>query len=264
MLSWCSWVEGIESGEIRKMAEGIDPMLSAVVTTYVDEALAQLRRLGLMRSPVAVSPAMQDRSVASSGNGSAWTPIPSEVSDADLDELEAESGIKYPPLYRDFLRYRHFVELTSLGIAFRRHLPGTWRETLRSSYFQEWRRERIVDVGLLPFATETLAEAGPVCFDTRVRSGGGDCPVVFWDHEWVDTDREVRPMFSSTRKMFECLTLVAQTDFDFFDASSRDDAQRTEEKRDKLRMFLALDPFGAGGNARTYWTRWGVRIDQGG
>ena len=100
--------------------------------------------------------------------------------------------------------------------------------------------------------------AGPVCFDTRHRAADGDCPVVFWDHEWVATDKEVQPMFSSCRKMFECLSLVAATDFSFIYHFDDDDSSLLPQKRELLAQFLSLDPEGAGGPAREYWTCWGV------
>lgn len=100
--------------------------------------------------------------------------------------------------------------------------------------------------------------AGPVCFDTRRRAADGDCPVVFWDHEWIGTAKEVQPMFSSSRKMFECLTLVATTDFDFIYHDTDDDSSLLPQKGELLARFLSLDPTGAGGPAREYWTCWGV------
>lgn len=39
-----------------------------------------------------------------------------------LDALERETGLAFPPLYRDFLQYQHFVDLTEVGVRFERHL----------------------------------------------------------------------------------------------------------------------------------------------
>jgi len=154
-------------------------MPSPVVTNFVDAAIAQLRRIDLMRWPGKLPEPMRDASIPSSKDWVGWKPISSTVTDADLDALERETGLAFPPLYRDFLQDRHFVSLTETGVRFERHLCHDWRETLRKAYFRSWPREQILDVGLLPFGDEALMDAGPVCFDTRYRIAYGDCPVVF-------------------------------------------------------------------------------------
>ena len=236
-------------------------MLSPPVTNYVDAALAQLRRLDMMRWPGKLPDQMRDSSISPSNDWVGWRAIPSTVTDADLAALEHETGLAFPPFYRDFLQYRHFVTLMAVGLRFKRHLCHDWRETLRAAYFRSWPRERIVDAGLLPFGSETLMDAGPVCFDTRQRIADGDCPIVFWDHEWVGTDKEVQPMFSSSRRMFECLALAASTDVNFVYHDDDDDSSLLPRKRELLAQFLSLDPEGAGGPAREYWTSWGVATD---
>ena len=228
-------------------------MPSPVVTAYVDEAIAQLRRLDVMRSPGKVPDSMLDPSVPAHGDWVGWKPVPSTVTDEDLNALERETGLPFPPLYRDFLKYLHFVDLTEVGIRFERHMCHNWRETLRREYFRSSLRPRILGVGLIPFGDETQRDAGYACFDTRRRLPDGDCPVVFWDHEWLDTDKEIRPLFSSSSKMFRCLTLIAREDVNFLQREDNEDAAIAGEKRDLLVRFLSTDPEGAGGMARSYW-----------
>ncbi len=229
-------------------------MPNPIVTNYVDAAIAQLRRQNLMCTPGKLPDAMRDDSIAPSEGWIGWRPIPSTVTDEDLNSLEQETGLAFPPLYRDLLKYQHFVELTERGVGFERHLPNKWMHTLRTAYFSSWPRERILDVGLLPFGNERFVDAGPVCFDTRQRAADGDCPVVFWDHEWVGTKKEIQLMFSSSAKMFECLLLVASTDLNFvYYDSSKDGPAQLAEKRELLAKFLAIDPTGAGGAAKEYW-----------
>lgn len=237
---------------------GIECMVSPIVAQYVDASLAQLQRLDLMRYPGKIPDAMVDASIPRSADWGGWKAIESTVSDADLDALEQETGHPYPPLYKEFLKYRHFVDLTECGVRFERHLCDDWQQRLRSLYFQAWDRTRILDIGLLPFGDESIMDAGPVCFDTRYRRVDGDCPVVFWDHEWVGTAQEVQPLFSSARKMFECLRVAAEVDVNLIYHDAEDDPADLAKKRERLAYFLSLDPEGAGGLARPYWTCWGV------
>jgi len=59
--------------------------------------------------------------------------------------------------------------------------------------------------------------------------------------------------------MFRAFTLCAENDVNFFYHDPEYDApDELPEKRRLLRDFLALDPEGAGGPARDYWTGWGV------
>jgi hypothetical protein len=228
-------------------------MLNPLVTNYVDAALAQLRRLNLMRWPGKLPDQMRDPDIPPTNDWVGWKPTASTATDSDLRTLERETGLAFPPLYCNFLQYLHFVTLTESGVKFQRHLCHNWRETLRSSYFKSWPRDRVLDAGLLPFGDETYMDAGPVCFDTRRRARDGDCPVVFWDHEWVGSAKETQPMFSSCAKMFECLTLVATTDVNFTYRGDDDSPSLLPKKRELMAQFLATDPNGAGGTARDYW-----------
>ena len=226
---------------------------------YVDKALAQLRRFDLLRVPGEVPAAMRDPSIEPREGWSGWKAVPSTVADGDLDRLERETGLAYPPLYRDFLKYRHFLWLTEVGLRFESHPCNDWRERLRALYFEDWDPARILGRGLLPFGHESLMDAGPACFDTRRRREDGDCPVVFWDHDLTDTEEEIRPLFSSCAGMFACLALAADSDFSFiYHDPAEDPPDVLPEKRQRLRAFLAADPAGAGAAARPYWTAWGV------
>lgn len=232
-------------------------MTDMPVSAYVDRALDQLRRWDLMRSPGRVPEAMQDPSIPSSGDWIGWKPVPSTVTGADLDSLENETGLRYPPLYRDLLQYLHFEGLTEVGLRFVSHWIGRWREELRDTY-RAYSQDGVIECGLLPFGAETLMDAGPVCFDTRHRMDNGDCPIVFWDHDRAGDEESIRPLFSSAAAMFACLGHAADIDVNFVYHDDGDPPDQLPAKKVALRQFLDLDPEGAGGPARDYWTRWGV------
>jgi SMI1-KNR4 cell-wall len=232
--------------------------MSNLVESYVDAALAQLRRTGLMRCPDTLPEEMRDTSIQPSRDWKGWKPVASSVTDLQLDSLEHETKLTFPPVYREFLKYLHFIDLTERGVRFEKHRSDSWQQVLRKAYFKSWPREQILDVGLLPFGSEAFMDAGPVCFDTRSRMANGDCPVVFWDHEWVGSEKEINPMFSSCAKMFECLALTALSDIDFFHHDETDDVLILPQKQRLLQNFLDTDPNGAGGSAKKYWTCWGV------
>ena len=75
-------------------------MPNPLVPKYVDAAVAQLRRLDLMRRPGHLPDQMRDPSIPPSDDWIGWKTIPSTVADSDLDGLERETGLAFPPLYR--------------------------------------------------------------------------------------------------------------------------------------------------------------------
>ena len=182
----------------------------------------------------------------------------STVTNEQLDELECSIGYSFPPLYREFLRTYHFRSFDTPILRFYPHPPLTWQEELNAMYHRAWLPERILGMGLIPFGDERMADAGPVCFDVTRNAANGDCPVVFWDHDWVGTKKERRPLFSSSEAMFRCLAFYAEQEIDFMWGDEGDPPAELCRKQSLLAQFLALDPSGAGGEARGYWTSWGV------
>jgi hypothetical protein len=235
-------------------------MLPEIVTSFVDASLKQLYDGDMMRRPDPKMPeVMRDFSRPVSNDWLPWKPIPSTVLDSDLDEMEKEIGLRFPPLYRNFLQYLHFYDLASC-VQWEPHVVNQWKKQLRQVY-KGWYPERILGKGLIPFGSEPFMDAGPACFDTGQRLPDGDCPIVFWDHEWVGTKKEICPMFSSMAKMLECLKFEAQAEIRFIYHDESDKSEDLPKKKHLLSEFLSLDPIGAGGIARNYWTCWGVKPD---
>lgn len=225
------------------------------------DAAASADFADLRRSPDPNMPVeMHDPKSIDSGDGwIGWRLIPSTVTDLELDELESTFGITYPPIYRAFLKIYHHYDLPSFGVRFSRNIIHRWKKDFEQDYTAY---ATVLEQGLLPIGEETFMDAGAVCFDTRHPSPDGDCPVVFWDHEWVGTEREIRPLFSSGELMFASLAFALYADGDFaYHNSEEDDPARLPLKKKKMNVFLDIDPEGAGGVAREYWTTWGVNPD---
>ena len=196
---------------------------------------------------------MEDLSRPQRDDWRLWKAVDSTVTDDTLDRLERTLQMRLPPSYRALLKYKHFYELPAVGVSFEPHVIGRWEERLMAAY-EAWDPERIIGIGLIPFGSETFMDAGPVCFDTRNRLQDGECPVVFWDHEWIGTDREVQPMFSSSLKMFEAQRFVAENEFRFLFHEEEYPPGVVQNAVRQIQRFLAIDPDGAGGAARSYWS----------
>jgi SMI1 / KNR4 family (SUKH-1) len=229
------------------------------VTEYVDAAIQNLQAHDMRRCPDPDMPAaMQDPDVPNRDDWIAWRPIPSTVSEADIDDLERHFGGSLPKSYVSLLQYVHFYELTERGVRFQRHVVGKWKRSLMR-LFDDYQEHFPPGSHLVPFGDESLMDAGPVCFDFKNRRADGDCPVVYWDHEWVNTEQEIGVLFSSSQKMFECLRFNATSKIDFiYHDPDYDQASDLSAKQRLLAQFLAIDPKGAGGPGRGYWTCWGV------
>ena len=230
-----------------------------IADTFVDAAIRNLGRNDRMKSVETVPEPMIDPTDVRSIDSVAWQTVSSTVTDADLDELEVALGLQYPTLYRDLLQLVHFMELSVLGINFFQHDIVTWRLTLENAYRHAWKPQRIVGVGLIPFAVGGPYDVGPVCFDTR-EMVDGDCRVVYWDHKRVGTEQEVSMVFSSFERMLLSMTFAANQAIDFVHHDEDDDPNSLPVKRELLKQFLALDADGAGGPGLRYWTSFGVSV----
>jgi hypothetical protein len=232
-----------------------------LATHFIDTALATLRRKGMACIPHPNMPEpMRDHNVATVDDWIPWKPIASTVTDDDLRDIEKELSLPLPDLYRSFLRHKHHFDLWSPGVRFPAFPVDQWRKELRMLH-TAFEPERTVGQGYLPFASEEFCDAGLICFDTH-RMQDGDCPVVYWDFESVETDEEYRPLFSSASAMFRCLTVAAEQEFNIFYHYPEDPPESLPVRKHALRRFLEKDPQTAGSIARHYWTCWVVNPDR--
>jgi hypothetical protein len=220
-----------------------------VVTRFIDLQLAQERR----RLPGSLPEQMLDLAVPSDGDWHAWKPIASTVTPSALAAFESELGIRLPAAYRALLTHVHFLELHPPKVRFESH-PPRWQDAKRGQQAVELLDldgETLVPVaalGLFVIGSD-LNDGGPICLDLRAPRMDDDCPVVFVDHE--SGERVV--LFSSTIAMFSCFAMAVETGVNFFDAR-RDTEVSLARKRDFMLAYLAIDPHGAGGPGRGFWS----------
>ena len=109
-----------------------------------------------------------------------WLPVKSTVTDAELQELEEETGFVFPEDFKTFLKHKHFYELQISEVSFCPHPVNTWRASLREMMFDTYPGEFFLDKGYVPFAF--YSDWGMLCFDTHNHNA-----VVRWDHEDTGT-----------------------------------------------------------------------------
>gem|GEM_PF-4913952 len=152
-----------------------------LVREYVEAALAFLAANDLMwELEIVMDPAMLDtsRSRPNAMGWVAWKPIPSTVTAADIDDLEAAIGARFPALYVDFLRYRHFYELDEVaGVSFLMHDVRYWKATMLDQFFYLPDPGTPTQQGFIIFAYGP--DSKYLCFDVnRPTQDGRDCAVV--------------------------------------------------------------------------------------
>lgn len=180
------------------------------ILEYVDKSLLSLKRSDLMFLPHSNMPLeMIDNPINPNNDWIPWKAIPSKVTDQDILELENKIELKYPGLYIDFLKYKHFYELENIAdITFFKHCVRDWKNYLLDQYFEYWDPEELIYKGFIPFAN--YSDWGIVCFDTN-RSNSNDCPIVMFDQETL-YDQPV-----AYEDLYESFELMSKALLDEFD-----------------------------------------------
>lgn len=171
---------------------------------YVDKSLLSLKQANLMYTPHPNMPKeMIDTTINQSDDWIPWKATLSIVSEGDILELENKIGLKYPTIYCDFLKYKHFYELENVAdINFFSHCIRDWKSNLLRQYFESWEPDKIIEKGFIPFAD--YSDWGIVCFDTN-RMNNNDCPIIMFDHETLYDEpvpyEELYPSFAVMAKI---------------------------------------------------------------
>lgn len=154
-----------------------------------------------------------------------WRVMPSTLHASDIDQLQLDFSVVFPPLFRAYLLARHhcFGQVQSLKhdqLIMFPDLPT--REPLHSLRQSLHAWKFLLPAGLIPFA-EWGDGWGPMCFDTQSRHGDGECPILWLDHEQIiplgekASDRQVlrrleMPLYGSFRDLLEDVFAVLPPD----------------------------------------------------
>jgi hypothetical protein len=178
-------------------------------------AVNAFRRSGAQEDPegAGVPPAMQVGEVDDDGYVD-WQILPSTLTDVEVCALEREFEIQFPPLFRAYLlaRFHLFDQVGSRKYGQQILMTDTpMGKPLAPIRFEMTAWRPLIDAGFIPFA-EWGDGWGPMCFDVQKRSSVGDCPINWFEHEWLHSldekkcrQREnlvplVQPLYSSCRE----------------------------------------------------------------
>lgn len=114
-----------------------------------------------------------------------WRMLPSTLVASDLQSLESQFRVQFPPVFRAYLlaRFQLFDQVKSRRYDQQILMTATpARCPLQpiSDTLTAW--APLIDAGFIPYA-EWGDGWGPMCFDSGSRLADGDCPVVWFDHE---------------------------------------------------------------------------------
>src|SRR5262245_49392583 len=142
--------------------------------------------------------------------------LPSTLGLADVITLERELAVQFPPMFRAYLLARFHLFDQVHARRYNNQLICWPHITSQSSlddvrtHVRAW--QSLADAGYIPFATWGDGW-GPMCFDTAQRAQGGECSVVWTDHELLhqlgptecrkraNVEPLAQPLYDSSREL---------------------------------------------------------------
>ncbi len=153
------------------------------IPEIVEECLIKMSQDKIfMKFPAEIPEEMLDSSIETSNDWKGWKPIASIIDDNDLNNLEIKIGYKLPLSYREFLKYKHFIELKipDNAVNFPKHLPDKELNFLLELVFNYMIPEQIIGKGFIYFAD--FEDYGILCFDTNEQNENNEYPIVYVDN----------------------------------------------------------------------------------
>ena len=108
-----------------------------------------------------------------------WLPVPSTISDHDLNEIEAVHGVALSSQYRALLKHRHFLELPIGEVHIIPSPCDSWRRELLQHVTEHY--GFLLERRVWCFAE--FSDWGQWCFSLSELSPDGEPAVYQWDHE---------------------------------------------------------------------------------
>ncbi len=164
-----------------------------------------------------------------------WKLVPSRLAPAKFKDWEDDHGLHLPESFRAFFLTHHSLQLDCAIV--RLACSPSNKPFADLDELLEWDEPPIRARQIFPIGDEALGHAGPLCLDLREKVE--EPPVVYWDAEAEEISA---PIFSSFPKLLELTAYALETELKLFE----DDAL--------MQTFLGLDPEGAGGPGKAYWT----------
>ena len=158
------------------------------IPDLIDSYLNEMKRSGFpfMMPDPNMPKEMIDSSIPTDNDWVGWKPVPSTVTDLDLDAFEKEIKYPLPQSFRTYLKHKHFYELSLPDIAVNlpRHIPGRTIGVMRNLVFDSFEPELLIVKGYIYFAD--FHDYGLLCFDANEVRNENEYPVVYIDHENLD------------------------------------------------------------------------------
>jgi len=156
----------------------------AALLSNLAETFEHLDGLGVYSSdPAARALAVAGLDVVGFGT---WRPVRMETDRSALDGLYARLPFRLPRLYEELILSYRWVEADLIGYRFLENPPGPDLSGLLSAILRDKHLfPTIFRHGYVQFAKGEGIDYDPVCFDSKRRRKGGDCPVVKLDHEEI-------------------------------------------------------------------------------
>lgn len=176
-------------------------MTERTIEEIVDQYLQKWADLGINMLPGDIDPAMAGPKTAE--GWTFWYPIPSRVTNEEIQDFEMQIGHNFPADYKRYLKHKHFYDLQIAEATFN-HPVNTWRRAHVKMIYEGYPREFLIDRGYLPIAD--WSDWGLLCFDTNAGDKDHNYPVVLWDHERA---LNVTPLYTNFTELMRGLDLEA-------------------------------------------------------
>jgi hypothetical protein len=156
-------------------------MLQSTIRSAADSYFSLIVEQGVNWYPEHLVPAEMRASEVDQDEGLvAWKPMPSQVRNTDVAEVEAALKTSLSPQFVELLGYKHFMELHLGDMWLFAHPLLDWQDVLIKQVFESHPRKLLIDKGFLPFAG--WSDWGRYCFSLNQRYPSGEYAVYQWDH----------------------------------------------------------------------------------